>query len=110
MVRIAAGEQNEVSELTEADFFTIDVSNGRVASCEEAAAREYANCKISAGLANGVEPDSLYFRFEREADGDEGLTVFLRADEMNALICSCSGALWLHQVRVLERAEVEHVD
>lgn len=92
-----------MSEDDRCDVFDIELSDGRVAHCKEVAVQEYSNCRISAGLVDGLADDSLYFRFERE--GEVPLTVGLRPDEMTALMFSCSGALWALQMHALEALE-----
>jgi len=82
------------------DTITVQLPDGRVASCWEAAKQEYANCKISAGHVEGIPPDSMYFRFQREEE--EPTYFFLRPDEMSALLYVCSGALWSYHIERLE--------
>lgn len=72
--------------------FDIEFNDGRIAHCWQAVNQPYENCVISAGLVDGVEPDTLYLRFER--DGDEPSTFFLRPDEMMAILHVGAGALW----------------
>lgn len=74
--------------------FDIELNDGRVAHCWQACNQEYGNnhCIFSAGLVEGIEPDTLYFRLEK--DGEEGVTLFLRPDEMMAMAWVCNGALW----------------
>jgi len=57
-------------------------------------AQPYRNCIISAGLVEGIEPDRFYLRFEREGEDREPLTIFMRADEVAAVLFVCGGALW----------------
>ena len=72
--------------------FDIRLDDGRVARCWQATAQPYLGYTISAGLVRGIEPDCFYLRFER--DGDEPLTIFMREDEVAAVLHVCSGALW----------------
>ncbi len=83
--------------------FDVHFSDGRVAECWQGAKQEYQDCTISAGLVTGIEPDSLYFRFERD-DDDGPTTFFLRPDEMLALIHVCSGAMWSDNILAFEVA------
>jgi len=68
----------------------IDFGDGRVAKCVPILEQPYENCTISAGIAEGIEPDTVYLRFERE----EPTTIFMRPDEMLAVLWACSGTLW----------------
>jgi hypothetical protein len=77
----------------------VTLLDGRVAHCVEAQAQEYQNCKISAGLVDGIEPDTVYFRFQKEQD--EPTYFFLRPDEATALIYCLSGAVWSGQIQRL---------
>ena len=78
--------------MSESDHFHVEMPDGRIAKCWEAQSQEYSNCKISAGLVDGLAPDNMYFCFHRF---DEGPTYFfVRQDEMSALLYACSGAMW----------------
>ena len=72
--------------------FDIELDGGRVAHCWEACSQPYSGAKFSAGLVEGIEPDVLYLRLEK--DGLGPWTMFLRRDEMQAIAWACSGALW----------------
>lgn len=50
------------------------------------------NAAFSAGAVEGHEVDTLYLKLERE--GEEPITILLRADEAASLIWCLSGALW----------------
>ena len=84
-----------MSEVT----FDLKLDDGRIAHCWRACVQEYANCNISAGLVEGIEPDTFYLRFER--DEEEPMTIFARPDELLAVMYVCSGALWSQEI--LER-------
>ena len=90
-------------ERMEDGTFVFQLGDGRVARCQEMAELEYSNCSISAGLADGVGSDPLYFSFQRE--GEEGTMIFMRPDEMLALVHSCCGALWGLQMRKMDALE-----
>lgn len=81
--------------LTKAEF-DIEFDDGRIARCWQACAQPYLDCTISAGLVEGIEPDEFYLRFERSCG--ESTTIFLRVDEMLAIIHVCSGAAWSAEV------------
>ena len=81
-----------MSEVT----FDLELDDGRIAHCWRACVQEYQNCAISAGLVEGIEPDTLYLRFER--DGEEPMTIFARPDEFLAVMYVCSGALWSQEM------------
>ena len=83
--------------------FDVELPDGRTAYCLEAQAQEYADCKFSAGLVDGIPPDNLYLRIGR--NGEEPTFFFLRPDEMQAIIFSCAGALWSAQMFELENGE-----
>lgn len=57
---------------------------------------EYSNCVISSGLAKGLPPDPIYLRFERP--GEKPTTIFLRPDEVTAVIFTLGCAMWTHQM------------
>ena len=77
-----------VAEVT----FDIWLDDGRVAHCWQATSQPYMDCVISAGLVEGIEPVRFYLCFKR--DDDEPLTIFMREDEIAAVLHVCSGALW----------------
>ena len=72
--------------------FDVELDDGRIARCWQAQAQPYADAEFSAGLVEGIEPDTLYLRLEKVED--EPLTLFLRPDELKALIWVAAGALW----------------
>jgi len=72
--------------------FPVELDDGRVARCWEAQRQPYTNCVLSAGLVNGIEPDTVYLRMDKE--NEEPLTLFLRPDEMQALAWLLNGTLW----------------
>ena len=71
--------------------FSITI-NGRKGKFWRAAVQPYQNCEISAGLVDGLSPDTIYLRFDR--DNDKPTTLVLRPDEVMAIINVLSGALW----------------
>ena len=71
--------------------FDHTLDDGRVAKCWQATSQPYADCEFSAGLVEGIEPDTLYLRLLR--DGDDWM-IFLRPNEMQAIAWICNGALW----------------
>lgn len=76
-----------------ADFeFDITLVDGRRAHCWQAEHIDYDGMIISAGLAEGVDFDEFYLRLAR--DGEEPLTLFLRRDELAAILHVGAGALW----------------
>jgi hypothetical protein len=64
------------------------------------AKQPYRNCEISAGLIMGLEPDTIYLRFDR--DNDRPTTFMLRRDEVEAIIYVLSGALWSSTIMTME--------
>ena len=72
--------------------FEVTLAGGRVAHCWQALEQPYQDCAFSAGLVTGIEPDTAYLRMEK--DGEQPTTLFLRPDEVLALIWVASGALW----------------
>jgi len=64
--------------------------------CWETNSQPYTNARFSAGLVEGAEPDTVYFR--QDKDGEEPLIILLRLDEMEAVVYVCSCALWSHAV------------
>ena len=72
--------------------FDLELDDGHVAHCWEAASQPYQGCIISAGLVEEAGVDTLYLRFAR--DGEEPSTFLLRPDEMLAVLYVGAGALW----------------
>ena len=84
--------------------FDVELSDGRIARCWRAQGQLYADCEFSSGLVTGTEPDTFYLRLERQ--GEEPLTLFLRPDELMAILWVGSGALWSSAtIRLSERME-----
>ena len=81
----------------ESTFFSVRLDDGRVARCWQAISQPYADCIFSAGLVEGIEPDTLYLRVRRDGE-DEPCMLFLRPDEMQAVAWVCNGALWSAQM------------
>jgi len=73
-------------------MFEVILGDGRIACCWQAASQPYQDATFSAGLVEGIEPDTVYLQMEK--DGEDPVTLFLRPDEMLALIWVASGALW----------------
>lgn len=71
--------------------FDYALDDGRVAKCWRATSQPYEDCEFSAGLVEGIEPDTLYLRLFRN---DNDWMIFLRQDEMQAIAWICNGALW----------------
>lgn len=92
--------------MSEDHRFEVELDDGRIVHCQEMAAQPYSNCRISAGLVEGIGSDSLYFRFKRECE--EPTTFFLRPDEMTALLHVCSGALWVYQMHTMDGIEANN--
>ena len=72
--------------------FKYNLGDGRIANCWQALSQPYANCEFSAGLVEGIEPDTLYLLLQR--DNEDETILFLRPDEMQAIAWLCNGALW----------------
>ncbi len=81
--------------------FDIDLGDGRIAHCEEAANQPYQNCEFSAGQVEGIDPDVLYLKIGR--DGQEPSYFFFRPDELAAVAWCASGALWSHLMMELNK-------
>ena len=73
--------------------FELETDRG-TAECWQALSQKYKDMVVSAGLVDGVEPDTVYFQMSR--DGEETLTLLLRPDEMQAIAWVCNGALFSH--------------
>ena len=80
--------------------FTIK-HNGRKGKFWRAAVQEYQNCEISAGLIWGLQPDTVYLRFDK--DGEKPTTILLRPDEVLAVLHVLSGALWSKEIKEMMR-------
>lgn len=75
--------------------FDVELEDGRIAHCWRASNREYQDCVWSAGLVQGIEPDIFYLRVERGPEKQkEPLTLFVRSDELLAIMSVASDALW----------------
>jgi len=83
--------------------FDIELHDGRVAHCWQAAHQPYQDCGFSAGLVSGIDPDVLYLKFHR--DGEEPTYLFFRPDELMAVIWCASGALWSKTIIDMNEAE-----
>ena len=79
--------------------FTIN-DNGRKGKFERVIVQPYQNCELSAGLIEGLEPDTIYLRFDR--DNTKPTTIFLRPDEAQAVIWVLTGALWSKEITVMK--------
>jgi hypothetical protein len=77
--------------------FDVELDDGRIAHCWKAQSQPYLDCEFSAGLVEGVDPDVLYLRLDREKG--EPLTLFLRPDELQAIIWVATGALWSLEIQ-----------
>jgi len=66
--------------------------NNKIGKFRRVLVQSYQNCEISAGIIEGLEPDTIYLRFDR--DNNKPTTFFLRPDESLAIIHVLSGALW----------------
>ncbi len=75
--------------------FEIETAKGK-ASCYQAVDQLYKRGGFSAGLVEGIEPDTLYLRVH-PSKGDE-ITLLLRPDEIQAIVWVCAGALWSHEM------------
>jgi hypothetical protein len=75
--------------------FSITVNEQR-ANFWRAAHQAYTNCEFSSGLIRGIEPDTIYLRFDK--DGQKSTTFMLRPDEALAVIHVLSGALWSDEI------------
>jgi len=78
--------------------FSIIVNKQR-AKFWRAAHQSYTNCEFSAGLIEGIEPDTIYLRFDK--NGQKPTTVMLRVDEALAIIHVLSGALWSDEIFIM---------
>jgi len=74
--------------------FDVTLEDGRIAHCWRAVEQPYQDCQFSAGLVEGIEPDTIYLRMER----DEDWQFFLRPDEALALLHCLTGALWSAEI------------
>ena len=90
--------------MTEACDFEVTLADGHIAHCQQALEQPYQDCTFSAGLVTGAEPDTVYLRMER--DGEQPTTLFLRPDEMLALVWVASGALWPAEMLALDGDDV----
>jgi len=80
----------------ESSLFNVELQDGRMAHCEQVISQPYADAGFSAGLVEGIEPDTLYLQMEK---ADKCWTMFFRPDELQALIWIASGALWSQMMK-----------
>jgi len=90
--------------MTEPCEFEVTLADGRIAHCQQALEQPYEDCTFSAGLVEGAEPDTVYLRMGR--DGEQPTTLFLRPDEVLALVWVASGALWSAEMLALDDDDV----
>lgn len=64
--------------------------------------QDYENCFFEAGIAEGHPTDALYLRLGRT--NEEPSIIFLRPDEMMALIWCMSGTVWSTMMSMLEES------
>jgi len=95
------GEWQNLKGEKVASRFDIELDDGRIAHCWQALSQPYNDAEFSAGLVEGIEPDVVYLRVEK--DGLEPWTIFLRRDEMQAIAWICSGALWALEMQDREK-------
>ena len=96
-----------MAQLAEDAAFDVSLSDGRVAHCQSVVSQPYTDAAFSAGLVEGIEPDTLFLRLEKA--GEEPTTIFMRPDEMQAVCWVCSGALWSQVWRDREVAHAQPV-
>lgn len=67
--------------------------------------QEYAHnaCIFSAGMVDGHPVDTMYIRWQK--DGDDGMILLLRPDEMAAMAWLASGVLFSHHIAPVIEAE-----
>jgi hypothetical protein len=78
--------------------------DGRKAECWEADRQEYSDTILSAGLVEGIPPDSIFLRLHRGLS-EEPTYIFLRPDEALSVINLLSGALWSKSILELSGEE-----
>lgn len=81
--------------------FLVKTVDGKVAKCREADFVRYKDTRISGGFVKGLPPDKYYLRFDR--DGDDPTTIFLRRDELEAVLIVLSGTLWTKSLFKLDK-------
>ena len=89
--------------------FAVDMGDGRTAQCWRALSQPYENCEFSAGLVTGIDPDTIYLQCGRDGDA-EPLRLFLRPDEAQAIVWVLTGALWSHEIFLLEAQDERERD
>ena len=73
-------------------FYELEMDDGRVATYWPVLTQPYENCEFSAGLVEGIEPDTIYLRLKK--DDEDPYIFFLRPDEAQAITWILNGALW----------------
>ena len=84
-------------------YFECTLEDGRRVKCYRAEHQAYSDALFSAGHVEGIPPDTIYFRLEK--DGFDSLILYLRPDEAQAIIYCISGALW--SLSILEASDEE---
>jgi hypothetical protein len=89
----------------ESNTFDVELEDGRIAHCWQALIQEYSPGGFSAGVVDGIPPDTLYLKVHEKEEGGEPTYLFLRPDEAQAIIWVLSGALWSTQMFDLDQKE-----
>ncbi len=79
--------------------FEHTLEDGRVARLAMLSGHFYSNSDITAGYAEGIEPDIIYLSLVR---GDDVTLLFLRPDEAQAVVHVLSGAMTAYLVDCIE--------
>lgn len=85
--------------------FTMDVPGRGTATCWRAEHQEYKDCMFSAGLVEGIPPDTIYMKIEGERY--EPYIIFLRPDEALAWARVLMGALWSTSLIELHNGDLD---
>lgn len=64
---------------------------------------EHNNCVFSAGMVDGHPVDTMYLRWQK--DGDDGMILLLRPDEMAAIGWLANGVLFSHHLADVIKAQ-----
>jgi hypothetical protein len=84
------------------DTFDVKLAGGQVAQCTSLFRVTYTNLVISTGYAEGAGDDPIYLRIERVDDPELVTTLFMRPDEMMAVVQAATAILWNMSIDVLK--------
>jgi hypothetical protein len=98
---------NRTGDTSYPDVFDVKLADGQVAQCTTLFRVSYNNLAISAGYASGAGDDPIYLRVERLDDLEISTTLFMRPDEMMAVVQVATAILWDMSIQVIREGNTE---